>query len=1178
MSQSSIINIRETDCLVYFQSPFPFFSLRKPDPDLNFNVLNAYPIKMPDIRRQILDVLNSQVTELSEKNEFYVIRDLIKEINFAFSVQKIFEQESHHFLEPTRSSLSKSQLVNPTFYQVECSFINKFEFFSALSNFHSSQEFAVFKPKIEIMMFHSSSFNFSESWKVEGEDALGSLSNFIMSKINPFSGGSKITLIFENLLHLPSNIKVYLKFCPTEDHQKLCRALGEKPIQDIRFCIRNIDFCVLDLIQTQSQNIHQQDEWKKYFNFYFLKYMSIDNPQILSIKFKCSQQIIDKWNKGNESKRGVKLDIKRKLLARTERIKCIDMHPSEPWILASLYNGKAYIWNYETQNQVKTFEICNFPVRAGRFVERKNWIVTGSDDLQIRVFNYNTHERVISFEAHQDYIRALAVHPSSPYLLSGSDDMSIKLWDWEKKWQCIRIFEGHQYFVMGISINPKDTNTFASASLDKTIKVWNLGSSTPNFTLQGHEKGVNVVDYYFGNEKPLLISGADDFTARIWDYQNNSCIRKLEGHSQNVIVSSFHPSIPIIYTAGEDGSLKIWNSNNYRLETTLNYGLGRIWTAAATAKDNLLAIGADEGLVVLSLGTDEAVISMDSNGRTIWAKQNEIFSTNVKNSNDAIVDGEMIPVVVKNLGNCEIYPQMLHHSPNGRFVVVCGDGEYIIYTALAWRNKSFGNGLEFAWAQNSTDYAVRDGSRSIKIYRQFKERPIEHTGNLSNLDYSVEQIFGGSLLSVRSTGDTFNLYDWETGKLVRRIDVAAQSVFWSESGDIFVVVTPESFYVLSFNINALSSGAQVGDEGIEDAVELITEISEPVVSGCWIGSCFIYTTSSNKLNYLVGDQTYTIAHLSSSMKLLGYISRDNRVYLSDKNMTIISYSLPLGVIEYQTAILRSDFDLATEILASIPLEVRPRLARFLEAEGHKQMALDITTDPEQQFDLAIQLGNIELASELAEQSAAEAKWRIVADLALSSYRFEIAETAMKKAKDYNSLLLLYTSSGNYSGIEELSIIAANSDIPRLEFTCYLLMQKPEKCIQILNRLEKFSDSAVFARAYLPDMISQSVDDWKKTLISQNKPKSAQALADPASYPNLFTSFDESLKAKAVSDQLNECKISSKEFSSYSGALKSNIIQELNSDNTLLSNFLKENKPSMEHEVEPEPESSEVDQL
>jgi hypothetical protein len=44
---------------------------------------------------------------------------------------------------------------------------------------------------------------------------------------------------------------------------------------------------------------------------------------------------------------------------------------------------------------------------------------------------------------------------------------------------------------------------------------------------------------------------------------------------------------------------------------------------------------------------------------------------------------------VKDLGSSDIYPQSLQHSPNGRFVTVCGDGEYVIYTALAWRNSEY---------------------------------------------------------------------------------------------------------------------------------------------------------------------------------------------------------------------------------------------------------------------------------------------------------------------------------------------------------------------------------------------------------------------------------------------------------------------------------------------------------
>jgi len=110
-------------------------------------------------------------------------------------------------------------------------------------------------------------------------------------------------------------------------------------------------------------------------------------------------------------------------------------------------------------------------VRSAKFISRKQWVVAGADDMFIRVYNYNTMDKVIQFEAHSDYIRSLAVHPSLPYVLSSSDDMLIKLWDWDKGWTCTQIFEGHSHYVMQVTINPKDNNTFASASLDRTIKV-----------------------------------------------------------------------------------------------------------------------------------------------------------------------------------------------------------------------------------------------------------------------------------------------------------------------------------------------------------------------------------------------------------------------------------------------------------------------------------------------------------------------------------------------------------------------------------------------------------------------------------------------------------------------------------------------------------------------------------
>ena len=56
-------------------------------------------------------------------------------------------------------------------------------------------------------------------------------------------------------------------------------------------------------------------------------------------------------------------------------------------MLASLYNGNVHVWNTETQTLVKSFEVCDLPVRCARFVARKSWIVVGSDDMQVYLHN-----------------------------------------------------------------------------------------------------------------------------------------------------------------------------------------------------------------------------------------------------------------------------------------------------------------------------------------------------------------------------------------------------------------------------------------------------------------------------------------------------------------------------------------------------------------------------------------------------------------------------------------------------------------------------------------------------------------------------------------------------------------------------------------------------------------------
>ncbi|KAG2604145.1 hypothetical protein PVAP13_4NG048600 [Panicum virgatum] len=774
----------------------------------------------------------------------------------------------------------------------------------------------------------------------------------------------------------------------------------------------------------------------------------------------------------------LRLEIKRKFAQRSERVKSVDLHPTEPWILSSLYSGSVCIWDYQAQAMVKSFEVSELPVRSAKFVSRKQWVVAGADDMFIRVYNYNTMDKVKVFEAHTDYIRCVAVHPTLPYVLSSSDDMLIKLWDWDKGWMCTQIFEGHSHYVMQVTFNSKDTNTFSSASLDRTTKIWSLGSPDPNFTLDGHQKGVNCVDYFTGGDRPYLITGSDDSTAKVWDYQTKSCVQTLEGHTHNISAVCFHPELPIIITGSEDGTVRIWHSTTYRLENTLNYGLERVWAVGYMKGSRRMVIGYDEGTIMIKMGREVPVASMDTSGKIIWAKHNEIQTVNIKivGAGFEVTDGERLPLAVKELGSCDLYPQSLKHNPNGRFVVVCGDGEYIIYTALAWRNRSFGSALEFVWSSEG-EYAIRESTSRIKIFnKSFQEKKsIRPT-------FSAERIFGGILLAMCSS-DFICFYDWVDCRLIRRIDVTVKNLYWADSGDLVAIASDTSVYILKYNRDVVASylegGKPVDEEGVEDAFELLHEVNERVRTGIWVGDCFIYNNSSWRLNYCVGGEVTTMYHLDRPMYLLGYLANQSRVYLIDKEFNV---------------------------------------AHFLESRGMLEEALEIATDADYKFDLAVQLGKLDVAKAIAIEAQTESKWKQLGELAMSTGKLEMAEECLHQAKDLSGLLLLYSSLGDAEGIEKLASLSKGHGKNNVAFLCLFMLGKLEDCIQLLIDSNRIPEAALMARSYLPSKVSEIVAIWRNDLSKVN-PKAAESLADPSEYPNLFDDWQVALTVeKSVASQ------------------------------------------------------------
>jgi coatomer subunit beta' len=311
----------------------------------------------------------------------------------------------------------------------------------------------------------------------------------------------------------------------------------------------------------------------------------------------------------------------------------------------------------------------------------------------------------------------------------------------------------------------------------------------------------------------------------------------------------------------------------------------------------------------------------------------------------------------------------------------------------------------------------------------------------------------------------------------------------------------DTFYVLRFSreaYDAAVANGEVEEDGVEAAFEVVTDQNEAATSGCWVGDCFVYTTSTNRLNYLVGEKSYTISHFDQPMYILGYLARDGRIYLCDKDVQVVSFALSLALVEFQTLVLRGELEAAMEMLPDISQDQKSKIARFLEGQGYKEEAFEVATDPEHRFDLALSLGKLQDALELARERDEEHKWRVVGDAALTAFDLVLAEECFWNARDFGSLLLLYSSSNDTTGLQKLADRAKSASAYNILFDCLWLLGDISGAVALLRDVtpSRKAEAALFALTYAPSQAPPSVVAWKSALEAEGKGRVSRALGVP----------------------------------------------------------------------------------